>query len=172
MARRMNIYGVGPLMYVGAILAAVVLYTLDRYLLGWPRIDGTLGASASLAGTAFLLLGIPAYVWGLIAMVRAVRRETLVTTGAFGRCRNPIYAAVIILIVPGLVLLLRRALPLLTPAATYLIFRMLIPIEERRLGELFGQTYVEYKNRIPRLFPRWRVRAESSANSTAGSRHV
>ena len=81
------------------------------------------------------------------------RRDQLATTGIFGVVRNPIYAAWIIFIIPGLVLLLRFWPMFFAPFLAYGLFKMLVGKEEKYLEERFGETYLEYKARVPEVFP-------------------
>jgi protein-S-isoprenylcysteine O-methyltransferase Ste14 len=94
--------------------------------------------------------------WVLIGLPEIYKniKTTLVTTGPFSLTRNPVYFLHFI-ILTGIFLttgviatLIIVVLDLLT--AHFLI----IPFEEQELFERFGMEYVEYKNRIPRFWPR------------------
>ncbi len=72
-------------------------------------------------------------------MVRAFREKRLVTTGPFGVCRNPIYAAWMVWIAPAVALLLRMPVLLAVPLIMYTVFRILIPKEEKDFQLLTGK---------------------------------
>jgi protein-S-isoprenylcysteine O-methyltransferase Ste14 len=60
------------------------------------------------------------------ALNRAYKRDELVSSGVFALARHPIYSAWIVLIAPGLALLSRSWLQLLTPLVAYAVFKLLI----------------------------------------------
>jgi protein-S-isoprenylcysteine O-methyltransferase Ste14 len=78
--------------------------------------------------------------------------ERLVTSGPFALCRNPMYLGHLIFLA-GLALSLRSwagaAVALAT--AAWLQFRVLR--DERRLGERFGEPYLQYCSRVKRWIP-------------------
>jgi protein-S-isoprenylcysteine O-methyltransferase Ste14 len=81
------------------------------------------------------------------------RPQTLVTSGIYGRVRNPLYSAHLCTVLgwaigTGLVTAYACAIFYL------LTLLMMLPREEHELRERFGQPYREYENRVPRLVPR------------------
>jgi len=111
--------------------------------------------------------GLPLLAWGYL-QYRLVGRyrlrlggggpgmetppERLVTSGPFAFCRNPMYLGHLIFLA-GLALSLRSwagaAVALAT--AAWLQFRVLR--DERRLGERFGEPYLQYCSRVKRWIP-------------------
>jgi protein-S-isoprenylcysteine O-methyltransferase Ste14 len=73
--------------------------------------------------------------------------------------RNPMYAAWIVLIIPGIVLL-TRSWPLLpTPLVACIAFKLLIRRENKYLEERLGDDYRKYRAEVNELFPwprKWR----------------
>jgi protein-S-isoprenylcysteine O-methyltransferase Ste14 len=78
--------------------------------------------------------------------------ESLVTSGPFALCRNPMYLGHLIFL-GGLALALRSwfgaAIALAT--AAWLQFRVMR--DERRLVERFGEAYMQYCSRVKRWIP-------------------
>lgn len=57
---------------------------------------------------------------------------------------NPISAAWIMLIVPGIVIITGNILAISIPFFMYLVFRKYINLEEEYLEEKFGEEYIYY----------------------------
>ena len=100
-----------------------------------------------------MAIGLPMLVVAVVSVKGAYKKDELATTGIFGVVRNPIYAAWIVFNIPGLVLLLRSWPMFFAPFLAYGLFKMLVGKEEKYLEERFGQAYLEYKARVPELFP-------------------
>ena len=64
-----------------------------------------------------------------------------------------IYAAWILLIIPGFVLLFRSWLLLAVPMGAYAAFKAFIHEEDEYLDNRFGQAYSQYRSRVNELFP-------------------
>jgi protein-S-isoprenylcysteine O-methyltransferase Ste14 len=107
----------------------------------WPR----LGAAAGL-----VLAGAVLYARSIRALAAARGRGELATSGPFGRCRHPMYAAWLFWLVPGLALLSGSWPDLALPIVFYASFTWVIGREERRLRERFSE-YAGYATRTPRL---------------------
>jgi protein-S-isoprenylcysteine O-methyltransferase Ste14 len=74
----------------------------------------------------------------------------LVTDGPFAISRNPMYVALTLLYC-GAAILMARAWPLaLAIGPVAVMQRVIIPFEERRLGEAFGRAYADYCRRVRR----------------------
>lgn len=153
MKREMSRWGVGPRILLSAagyaVLAGVLtgLYP-DLFLLRVIPYPVFLAV-----GLVLLTAGIPMVVIAGRAAMMAYNRDQLATTGIFGLTRNPIYSAWIVFIIPGLVVLSRSWLLLLTPLVAYAAFKLLIRRENDYLEKRFGQAYLDYKARVNELLP-------------------
>lgn len=121
-------------------------------------------AAIRLVGIALLLASGLFEVWGIRSMGRQmasaaeVRPDTvLVTGGAFGVIRHPLYLSVLLLWAGGALSLLSWAMAvawlLLVPA-----FVARARVEERLLSRHFGEAYSAYAARVPMLLPGFRSR--------------
>ena len=121
-------------------------------------------AAIRLVGIALLLASGLFEVWGIRSMGRQmasaaeVRPDTvLVTGGAFGVVRHPLYLSVLLLWAGGALSLLSWAMAvewlLLVPA-----FVGRARVEERLLTRHFGEAYGAYAARVPMLVPGFRSR--------------
>jgi protein-S-isoprenylcysteine O-methyltransferase Ste14 len=148
----MNIVGQGGkiILFTLPSLAAAVLVHI--YL---PRV-AALPESVSFirpAGYLFLLLGL--LLWGsaMVQLLTGFSKGKLVTSGAYGVVRNPIYSSVIYFILPAAALFTLTWVYL--AAAVFLFTGVLIFIrkEERQLAKVFGAEYEAYLKRVDRLVP-------------------
>jgi protein-S-isoprenylcysteine O-methyltransferase Ste14 len=122
----------------------------------WPevcRIHAVPYAVFLAAGGSLLLAGLAMLLIAGRAATAAYRRDELATTGIFGLVRHPIYAAWIVLLLPGFVLL-SASWPLLpTPLVAYVAFKGCIGREDRYLERRFGQAYRDYRSRVNEILP-------------------
>ena len=84
-------------------------------------------------------------VYSGLGVLYAFRTQRLLTGGFFAVFPNPMYAAYILAIVPGLALVLDSWLVLTGAAVVYVLFRVLVPAEDRWLKEKFGAQYDAYR---------------------------
>jgi protein-S-isoprenylcysteine O-methyltransferase Ste14 len=121
-------------------------------------------AAIRLVGIALLLASGLFEVWGIRSMGRQMASAAevrpdivLVTGGAFGVVRHPLYLSVLLLWAGGALSLLSWAMAvawlLLVPA-----FVARARVEERLLGRHFGEAYGAYAARVPMLVPGFRSR--------------
>jgi protein-S-isoprenylcysteine O-methyltransferase Ste14 len=114
--------------------------------------------------TTFLFFAVIYWLYFFLGALRVHRRaplsvdkiDKLITGGVYGKVRHPIYAADILLgwaiffFYPDVRLLL---------AAHLMMFVMIfwIRLEEQAMIAKFGDVYLQYKERVPKLFPKvWR----------------
>jgi len=148
MKRKMTELGVAPLIAAPSfayLAAAVVLHAVF-----FPRF-----AFTASPGTALRVIGAVLIVFGLVMLLssglrilRAFREGQLLTDGFFAVFPNPMYAAFVLLVVPGLALLLDSWLVLIGSAVVYGLFRVFVPGEDRWLRAKFGREYEEYRRRV------------------------
>jgi hypothetical protein len=78
--------------------------------------------------------------------------ESLVTSGPFALCRNPMYLGHVIFLA-GLALSLRSWLGAAIAVGTALFLQFRVLRDERRLAERFGEPYMQYCSRVKRWIP-------------------
>jgi protein-S-isoprenylcysteine O-methyltransferase Ste14 len=141
-----------PWVFVVIYLAGVGL----EYV--WPAqtVIATL-TGVSLAGGALFCIGAVLAGWGLLTFRRA-RTTTvpgqasarLVTSGPYRLSRNPMYVGLILAYV-GEAGILRQVWPmLLLPLIVAYLNWVVIPVEERKLTEVFDEAYKQYRGRVRR----------------------
>jgi protein-S-isoprenylcysteine O-methyltransferase Ste14 len=153
MTRELSRWGVGPSIVVAAGAYGLVA-GLATWL--WPAIclvPSACRAVCFVAGIVLLGIGIPMLVMAGKAATVAYNSDTLATTGIFGLTRNPIYAAWIVFIIPGLALVSRSWLLMLTPVVAYVVFKARIGRENEYLERRFGDEYRKYRAEVNELLP-------------------
>ena len=106
-----------------------------------------------IAGIVFLGLGLILYGLTVRSLLRGIKETRLVTTGLYRYCQNPLYAVIMLLIIPGIGFLMNSWLVLTTPILGYVIFKKFITQEYNEMTDVFGEEYKRYKERTPEFFP-------------------
>ncbi|HYE73176.1 MAG TPA: isoprenylcysteine carboxylmethyltransferase family protein [Blastocatellia bacterium] len=137
---------------------------LFPYLILWPQ-RSQLHLLLSLqqyVGAIFMLTGISIYVWcaldfalkgkGTPAPIDPPKK--LVVSGAYRYVRNPMYVAVMCVLIGESLLFASLAL-LLYAATVFLCFNLFVMLyEEPVLTSKFGESYKDYCRRVSRWLPR------------------
>lgn len=153
MAEKMSRWGVGPIFAGFSIGYGIVLFAISCYYHPVFEIGFLPSWFLYALGTILILIGVPFFLISAITVMRAYNADALVTDGIFRKCRHPLYAAWVVFIVPGIVLLLKSWIMLTTPIFMYLILRLLVKKEEVYLENVFGSEYREYIEKVPCILP-------------------
>jgi len=81
-------------------------------------------------------------------LLKSFNKEKLMTDGLYKIFRNPMYAAYMLFVVPGICLLFNSWLVLTTVIINSLLFFIFIRKEHRYLQEKFGKEYEEYLQKV------------------------
>lgn len=107
----------------------------------------------AVAGSALLGLGL----WSVIIMRRSGQSENpwkpttvIIDRGPFRITRNPMYLQMVIICLGIAIALMNGWLFVLTPFCGWLLQRLAIIPEEKYLERKFGESYLAYKQRVPR----------------------
>jgi protein-S-isoprenylcysteine O-methyltransferase Ste14 len=127
---------------------------------------GSLALPAAALGACLAFAGVAVSLWAIYTTVRRgvildaghfVKGEhPLITDGAYGFVRNPMYLGVILLWL-GIAVSHRDLLLLLVAAAYVLpVMSLYCRAEERMLASEFGVPFEEYRRSVGSLIPRFR----------------
>lgn len=149
----MNFFGAGP--KIGAIalpwLAASIILSLAlRDKFNFFAEDNKI---LFLAGTVILVGGLVFYFITVPALLKGLKESRLIKTGTFSLCCNPLYAAIILMIIPGVALMMNSWLVLTTTVVGYLTFKSFIKSEYTEMEKIFGEEYRKYRAETPEIFP-------------------
>lgn len=105
------------------------------------------------AGYVLLIPGL--LLWGaaIIQLLTGFSQGRLVTSGAYGVVRNPIYSSVTFFILPSISLLTLTWVYLVPAVFLYAGVMIFIGVEEKQLIQVFGKAYEDYLARVDRLMP-------------------
>lgn len=142
-----------PLLFALTYLAGVSLQQLAPLALS----SAVLAPMVRLAGIGLLSFGggLALFCLGLFLRARttvnpASKASTLVTRGPYRVTRNPMYVS-LILTYAGLAMSLSQSWPLfLLPLPVIFLHKVVIPFEEMRLREAFGDAYEQYIVKVRR----------------------
>ena len=138
------------------VLAYLVGFAVERV---WPTHVLEQVPYVGIVGGLVLGLGAAIAGWGLVtfwlARTTTVPGETssqMVTWGPYQLTRNPMYVGLTVAYL-GEALLLRHFWPLvLLPLVIAYVNWIVIPLEESKLHEAFGNQYDQYRARVGRWF--------------------
>ena len=106
-----------------------------------------------ISGGVILAAGLVSYAITVRSLLKGLKESRLVTTGLYGVCQNPLYAVILLLIIPGIALMMNSWIILTAPVVGYLAFRKYISQEYNEMTEVFGEDYRKYKEKTPEFFP-------------------
>jgi protein-S-isoprenylcysteine O-methyltransferase Ste14 len=139
---------------VPAILAAAALTIFLPTVVSWTaRYRGSAVALAVFVAS----LGIPFWISAAVELLRAWKRRTLATTGAYALCRHPIFAVWIWFVLPFLALAFDSWAFLAAAVVLGLGMRPGAAREEGDLEREFGEDWRRYRGRTWMLVPRPRL---------------
>lgn len=170
---------IGALIYVLGFWAPWLRYgkTASAVTTTWLELSGELARvtslqTASIAVTVLALLcavvGTFFRVWGTaylgaqVVQSQAMHAQGVVAAGPYRRLRNPLYCGSFLFGI-GVSILMPLSGAVFFLIASFLQLFRLILREEPYLAAQQGQAYLEYKARVPRLFPALVAKIPSSS---------
>lgn len=148
----MNIIGQGGKIILFTLPSLIAAIWVHTYL---PQV-AALPESIGFIRTVGYLLLLPGLVlWGaaVIQLMTGFSKGRLVTTGAYGVVRNPIYSSVTFFVLPAVALLTLTWVYLVASVFLYAGVMIFIGKEEKQLTQAFGKEYEDYVARVDRLVP-------------------
>jgi len=148
----MSIVGQGGkiiLFMLPSLIAAILVH------LYFPRV-AALPESVSflkLVGYVFLVPGLALWGAAIVQLLTGFSKGKLVTSGAYGVVRNPIYSSVTFFILPAVALLTLTWVYLVPSVFLYVGVMIFIGVEEKQMRLAFGREYTDYLVRVDRLIP-------------------
>lgn len=153
--KRTNAFAVvGPLPHVIVYVAVPLLVSRDGRHHGWtdgPSAVNHLGLLPVSAGATLIGWALASHDGAAPEEVRiSVAPEYLVGEGAYAVTRNPMYLGGAAMVL-GLAVFF-GSLPIALVGGAYVVGmdRLAIPFEQRMLHDTFGDSYDQYRGRVPR----------------------
>lgn len=148
----MNIVGQGMKIMLLAVPFAAIAFWLAIKMPDVVRIPGP-GNYRIIAGLVFLVPGLALWLSAVTQLLIGFPQGKLVTAGAYGVCRNPIYSSFALFLIPGLSLIFGTWSYLFISVALYIGVVSFIRKEEEQLTRIFGDQYKAYKSKVNRMIP-------------------
>ncbi len=134
----------------GLMLPLIVVGLFFGRLAGEP--ESWRVAAVEAVGCLLLVAGVGIRIWATLN-ISGRKSRSLVTTGPYSLCRNPLYVGSFLVAV-GIALCLENVpLAILVAAMFIAAHYWVVRMEERRLLELFGPAYEAYMRTTPRFWP-------------------
>ena len=148
----MNIVGQGGKIILFMLPSLIAAILVHRYL---PRIAALPQSIDFIKPVGYLLLLPGLILWGaaVIQLMVGFSKGKLVTTGAYGVVRNPIYSSVTFFILPAIALMALTWVYFIVSVFLYVGVMIFIGKEEKQLTMAFGNEYEAYMARVDRLVP-------------------
>jgi protein-S-isoprenylcysteine O-methyltransferase Ste14 len=154
---------------------------LAPYLISGWRVDHRLPGLVRLLGVAIIVVGLLSV---LESFARFVVRghgtpapvappKQLVVSGQYRHVRNPMYVALVAIVLGQAAWFGSRALAAYAAVLLLLFHLRVVTYEEPRLTELFGADFAAYRRSVPRWIPRvspWRASPSTIAQESSDRR--
>jgi protein-S-isoprenylcysteine O-methyltransferase Ste14 len=148
----MNIVGQGGKIILFMLPSLVAAILVNTY---FPKIAALPPGVSFLKIVGYILMVPGLALWGaaMIQLLTGFPKGELVTTGAYGVVRNPIYSSATFFILPAVSLITLTWVFFVPSIFLYVGVLIFIVKEEKQLTEVFGKVYEDYKTRVDRLIP-------------------
>ncbi|WP_437230328.1 methyltransferase family protein [Planctomicrobium sp. SH661] len=139
------------------VTAACLLSGLTLTLLSMPLVKpgSALNLSLLAAGYCLIVLGIAIRIWS-IAYINSRKSVSVVTTGPYALCRNPLYLGTFLIVVAYLLMVQSLTLAAFTIPVILLYLWGVIPAEETVLRSRHPREYDAYCAAVPRWLPKFK----------------
>jgi protein-S-isoprenylcysteine O-methyltransferase Ste14 len=159
----MNIVGQGGKIILFMLPSLIAAILVHAYL---PQIAALPESIGFIKPVGYLLLLPGLMLWGtaVIQLMTGFSKGKLVTTGAYGIVRNPIYSSATFFILPAVALMTSTWVYFVASVFLYVGVMIFIGTEEKQLTKAFGKEYQDYIARVDRLVPLKNLPEQDSKN--------
>lgn len=151
--KEMKFTGATPIILAVTIITSSPIIVINQWWKNIFEIHSVSFYALVVSASILLAIGLPFYIYTVKIIKKGFQEGKLLTKGMFSICRNPLFAIVIFLILPGILLLFKSWLLLIIPLLFYIVFHMYIGREEKLLEEKFGNEFLNYKKNTSRIIP-------------------
>ena len=148
----MNIVGQGGKIILFTLPSLVAAIWINTYFPQIAALPDSIGFIQPL-GYFLLVPGLLLWATAVIQLMTGFSKGELVTSGAYGVVRNPIYSSVTFFVLPAVALLTLTWVYLVPSFFLYGGVIIFIGEEEQQLTKVFGKRYEDYMARVDRLVP-------------------
>jgi protein-S-isoprenylcysteine O-methyltransferase Ste14 len=148
----MNIVGQGGKIILFMLPSLIAAIAVNIFL---PQIAALPTGISFIKPAGYVLLIPGVILWGaaVVQLLLGFSKGDLVTTGAYGVVRNPIYSSVTFFVLPAVALMTLTWVYFVASVFLYVGVMIFIGTEEKQLTQAFGKKYEDYLARVDRLVP-------------------
>ena len=158
-SKKLTFWGASPIIFLMTILFAIPIAIVNYFFKSVFEMNFIPNKILMIIAILLLCLGIPSYIITLKILKVAYKKQELITDGVFSLCRNPLFAIVIFLLLPGIILFFNSWFLLTIPCFMYIMVKIFINREEDLMEKEFGQEYINYKKNTSAIFPKiWKYK--------------
>jgi len=85
--------------------------------------------------------------------LKGLKKTKLITTGTYYLCCNPLYASIIIFLIPGISLMMNSWIIITTSIIGYPLCKIFIKSEYVEMEKFFGDDFRKYRAETPEFLP-------------------
>jgi protein-S-isoprenylcysteine O-methyltransferase Ste14 len=105
------------------------------------------------SGLVLIIIGSIMYFLTAPALLKGLKRTKLIVTGTYYLCCNPLYASIIIFIIPGISLMMNSWLIITTSIIGFHLCKIFVKSEYAEMEKFFGNDFRKYRAETPEFFP-------------------
>ena len=148
----MNIVGQGGKIILFMLPSLIAAILVHKYAPNFAALPESIGFIKPI-GYLLLVPGLILWTAAVIQLLSGFSKGKLVTTGAYGVVRNPIYSSVTFFILPSVGLMMLTWVYFVVSVFLYFGVMIFIGKEEKQLTKAFGREYEDYMARVDWLIP-------------------
>ena len=148
----MNVVGQGGKIIIFMLPSLIAAILINIYMPNIAALPKSLGFIRSL-GYVLLIPGLILWGGAVIQLLMGFSKGKLVTNGAYGVVRNPIYSSATFFILPATALITQTWVYFVPAVFLYFGVMIFIGVEEKQLTNTFGREYEDYLLKVDRLVP-------------------
>jgi protein-S-isoprenylcysteine O-methyltransferase Ste14 len=148
----MSIVGQGGKIILFMLPSLIVAIWVHAYLPQFAALPESISFIKPV-GYVLLFPGLILWATAVIQLLVGFSKGELVTTGAYGVARNPIYSSATFFILPAIALLTLTWVYFVVSVFLYIGVMIFIGPEEKQLTAAFGKEYEAYLAKVDRLIP-------------------
>jgi len=149
----MTLGGVGPKLMLMCLPYIILALSVEYKYPDFLNIDYFDNVVFKYFGLFWLASGFAFWIYSVIIFLTDFKTGKLITRGTFRLCRNPIYASMLIFIIPAFMLICHSGLIASIVLVFYLGFKISIHGESILLERTFGNEYEIYKQSVNEILP-------------------
>ena len=144
----MKITGAAPMIAVPTFLYLILTILITYFSEGIFKITSQSNTIIVTSGAVLIISGVVIVASCGRKLLKTFDKGILITDGLYKFFRNPMYAAYLILIIPGISLLFNSWLALTTVILNYVLFSFMVEREYQYLRDKFGKEYEDYLAKV------------------------